>query len=152
MENRRLLVRRACPLNKWVCKHPSSSILLFSAKGLIMYGIIKLYNHWGFLECEHSIGRYYRSLFKLTFGIKLERPSNEEHITIVSPDDGLLLSNMHGFNGQKLEFELLPTLWHNESAVWLDVISTDIAIFRRRLGLLSSTDLGLHFCIGYIHD
>lgn len=114
-----------------------------------MQGKIRLYNHWGFLECDHTIGKYYRSLFLRTFGIKLERPSNDEHITIISPQDNLLLSDLHAYNGLTLDFTTLSTVWTNGQAYWLDVVSDDIEKFRLNLGLSRHTYLGLHFCIGY---
>lgn len=120
-----------------------------NVRKVIMVGKIKLYNRWGFLECEHSLGKYYRSLFKLTFGLKLQRPCNDEHITIISPEDNIDLSQLHFFNDQPLNFELSHMLWTNGGALWLDVQSIEIEIFRKRLGLISNTDYGLHFCIGY---
>lgn len=117
-----------------------------------MQGKIKLYNHWGFLELDHQIGKYYRSLFKLSFGLKLQRPSNEEHITIVSPEDGILLSELHHLNGTTLSSAFNNVLYSNGNALWLDVISKDIEDFRKSIGLSPAMMKPCHFCIGYLGE
>jgi hypothetical protein len=108
-------------------------------------GILKPYRQWSFLTVEHELGRLYRQLFLRTYGIKLERPSNSEHITVIAPQDNFDCSVLTPI---ELKFSLLSSLWHNGNAVWLDVVSPDIIQFRRSLGL-TLPDVGLHFCIGY---
>jgi len=115
-----------------------------------MFGKILLYHRWGFLEVDYELGRYYRRLFLGTYKLKLERPSNEEHITIVSPWDEVDLSDRHHFNGVQLEFEVDNTLYWNGNAVWLNVISEQINEFRKSLGL-GKPGIDLHFCIGYFN-
>lgn len=117
-----------------------------------MVGRIKLYNHWGFLEVDHEIGRYYRSLFFLTYGVKLQRPSNKEHITIISPEDYILLSHLHAFNDSFLNFSINNLLWTNGSCFWLDVISEDIEDFRQILGLSRKKIIPFHLAVGYLGD
>lgn len=115
-----------------------------------MKGTIKLYNHWGFLELDHQIGRYYRSLFKLTYGIKLQRPSNDEHITIVVPEDNCPLIDHQNLNGMTLSFLLsLKNLFTNGNAIWLDVESKEIENLRLSLALSPTMIRPCHFCIGY---
>lgn len=118
---------------------------------LKMNGTIKLYNRWGFLEVDHQVGKYYRSLFYLAFGLKLQRPSNEEHITIVSPEDNINLANYQSLNGNVLSFDTLPFLFHNSRAIWIDVYSQDIKDFRDKLKL-EQQYIPLHFCIGYFNE
>lgn len=115
-----------------------------------MLGKVILHNHWGFLSVEHELGRYYRRLFFNTYGLKLQRPSNEEHITIISPWDNLLLSNFHCFNGMLVKFEVVHPLYWNGNAIWLGVISEQLSDFRKSLGL-SDPEIDLHFCIGYLN-
>lgn len=114
-----------------------------------MIGRLKVYNHWAFLEVEHDVGRYYRRLFLRQFGLKLERPSNEEHVTVISPEDTLDFEELRLYNGQELTFEVTTDLWWNGSAVWLPVVSNDILILRSRFGLREQF-MPQHFCIGYI--
>lgn len=114
-------------------------------------GRIKLYNRWGFLECDHELGRYYRKLYESHYhGCRvLQRPSNGEHITIFSPWDNIDLSGYHRFNGYELEFEVFTKPFTNGNAVWYPVYSMDIRIFRSRLGVPSTMGKPAHFCIGY---
>lgn len=117
-----------------------------------MLGRIKLHNRWGFLEVDHQVGKYYRSLFYLTYGVKLQRPSNKEHITIVSPDDNLFLGNLHHFNGNELFFCTQNIPYTNSSCIWIDVVSEDIVSFRKSIGLSPTKEIGLHLAIGYINE
>jgi hypothetical protein len=118
---------------------------------MISKGKIRLHNRWGFLECDHELGKYYRKLYRNHYyGCrKLQRPSNAEHITIFSPWDEIDLSGYHRFNGKELEFEVFTKPFTNGNAVWYPVYSMDIRIFRMRLGAASTMGKPVHFCLGY---
>lgn len=116
-----------------------------------MFGIVNLYNHWGFINVNHELGKYYRSLFYLEYCLKLQRPSNGEHISIIFPEDGILLSDFHYLNGSRLEFELENILYWNGNALWVNVLSDDINKFRSYFNLKEPT-IPLHFCIGYLEQ
>jgi hypothetical protein len=117
-----------------------------------MFGNILLHNRWGFLQVDYNLGKYYRRLFFNHYLIKLQRPSNEEHITIVSPWDNIVVSDLHEQNGRQLKFEVdSSVIWWNGNAFWLDVISEQIDEFRKELGLCEP-GIGLHFCIGYLNQ
>lgn len=117
-----------------------------------MFGRVLLYNRWGFLSVPYELGRYYRRLFLGQYGLKLQRPSNEEHITIISPWDNVDLSDRHGWNDWILKFEVKNELFYNGNAVWLDVISEEILNFRNKEFDLGAPEIGLHFCIGYLGE
>lgn len=99
-----------------------------------------------YLAVGHDVGRYYRSLFLLTFGLKLQRPSQSEHITVISPDDE---AQMNFIVGENFSFDIELALYTNGSAIWLPVVSSDIDEMRARLGLGEPYN-SLHFCIGYL--
>ena len=99
------------------------------------------------LLVAYDVGRYYRRLFLGQFGLKLERPSRGEHITVISPEDHLDSDNIAVYNSSQFQFDVSLNLEWNWSAIWLPVISSDVDLFRQSLGLPPKT---LHFCIGYV--
>ena len=109
---------------------------------------IKMFNRWGFAYLDHEIGRFYRKLFLLTYGIKLQRPSNSEHITIYNPADGNRASDI---KIDKLTFVIKNKLELFNEAVVLRCESVELNAIRLAYGL----DLikpELHFCIGYLNE
>lgn len=112
---------------------------------MIVTGKTQLHNRWGFLMLPHDLGRMYRHLFLMTFGTKLQRPSNSEHITIISPWDETKIT---GLPNREMTVKIIPKLWCNHNAFWLDAESEDIDKFRAELGL-GQPGIALHFCIGY---
>lgn len=116
-----------------------------------MNGKVKMYYRWAFLELDHEIGKYYRSLFKKSFGIKLQRPSNDEHITIISEYDNLILENYKFLDDKVCLFELDNILYTNQNAFWLNVLSDDLVKLRNLVGL-GNPNFDLHFCIGYLDN
>lgn len=116
-----------------------------------MIGKLKVGRNWTVLEVDHEIGRYYRKLFLRTFGIKLERPSNSEHISIISPFDSTDYTNiLLPYMGELIEFDLLPTLYTNGNAFWLNVLSGRLEHLRYIVSGIFEQDL--HFCIGYLNN
>lgn len=115
------------------------------------YGSIKLYNRWGFLQCSHELGKYLRKLrYNLTNKCqKLQRPSNDEHITIISPHDNIDLIPYNDRNGDLIKFTVDLDPRTNGNAVWLPVYSIGIGKFRLSLGLDEFPGVPLHFCVGY---
>lgn len=117
----------------------------------IIVGRISLFRRWGFLKIDHSVGQYYRSLFKLEFGLRLQRPSNDEHITVISPHDEVDLTEHSGYNNLEMKVLRSSGLYWNGNAVWFEVESSDIDKFRKRLGL-DKQFIAPHFCIGYFEN
>lgn len=115
-----------------------------------MIGKLKVGNNWTVLEVDHEIGRYYRKLFLGTFGVKLERPSNSEHISIISPFDYVdCQSLLFVYNQCLFAFELDTTIYTNGNAFWLNVLSERLDYLRRLVSGVYEQDL--HFCIGYLN-
>lgn len=109
-----------------------------------MQGILRVRPTWLTIELDHEIGRYYRNLFLLTYGFKLQRPSNGEHITVISEKDNIQVDNE--FEGIPIKFRLGTTLTTNGNAICLRVFSFEAVCIRCDYGLLYRD---LHFCIGY---
>ena len=115
----------------------------------MVVGTLKLHNNWGFLVLPHDLGRMYRWLFLRDFGTKLQRPSNQEHVTLVSPWDKRPITDFQYLNGQEMKVEIKnEVIWTNGNAIWLDVVSEDIDSFRASIGL-GKPSIELHYCIGY---
>jgi hypothetical protein len=120
-------------------------------KGNCVIGRIKTYNKWIFLNCDYEVGRYYRKLFFNEFLIKLQAPSNGSHITVISEYDDVIINNYKYIDDMVCSFEILPELYTNLNAIWLNVVSQDLNDIRALIGL-GKPDYPLHFCIGYLHQ
>lgn len=107
---------------------------------------IVMHHRWGFAYLDHEIGKFYRSLFLLTYGIKLQRPSNSEHITIYNPTDGDRASDI---KINKLTFVIKNELELFNEAVVLRCESVELNAIRLAYGL-NVIEPELHFCIGYV--
>ena len=97
------------------------------------------------LNVNHQIGQYLRNLFRLEFGIKLQRPSRSEHVMITFPGEKAT------YKEEILSFSLDSPVFTNGNAFWVDVISNDIKNYRSSLGLLDPPR-NIHFCIGYLSN
>lgn len=111
-------------------------------------GQLKVRNFFIVLEIQHEIGKYYRSLFLKTFGIKLQRPSNSEHITVVSDYDKTNISNYRYLDKTIIPFDTDPFLYWNGNAVWVNIHSKELDEIREIIGL-GKPIYDFHFCIGY---
>lgn len=97
------------------------------------------------LRCDSDLGRYLRSLFRSTFGIKLQAPSRKSHILITFPGE------KSDYKQAQLSFSLEWNVFTNGNAFWVNVQSTDFLSYRSTLGLgLPPRDF--HYCIGYKHE
>lgn len=115
-------------------------------------GVVNLYTNWGFVMLPHEIGRYYRFLFLKTFGLKLQRPSNGEHITIISPFDEINLKPFSWFTGRVISGKIITQeIYWNGNAIWLNVESGDIDNLRQEIGL-GRPQIDLHYCLGYLDN
>jgi len=116
-----------------------------------MIGQINYSTNWSWLALELDLGRLYRRLFLRTFGIKLQRPSNGEHITLTSVYERQSISPWKLREYDFLSFTLGSVLWTNGNAFWLDVLSENIIEFRTSLGL-GEPLISIHFCFGYRNE
>jgi len=114
-------------------------------------------NYWIWLKVEEEFGRYLRRLFLLGNGTKLQRPSNDSHITVASShevtDDYRVMYEYYKLlmpNGTKLPFTVDLNLWTNGNAYWYPVKSVAIEDFREKLGLPREREFSIHFAIGYL--
>jgi len=118
---------------------------------MLVIGVTDLYNRWGFVDLDKDLGRFCRLLFKMTYGIKLQAPSNGEHITIFDPEDKANLKYCM-FKGIKVSANLdLTKIYTNGNAIWFDVVSADIDMIRKHY-CLGEKHLGLHYCFGYLEN
>lgn len=106
---------------------------------------------WSWVTISHDIGRYYRQLFLQTFGLKLERPCKDEHVTVTSWYDRDKINPIFwGVHTDKtICMTVDPTVWTNGEAVWLPIKSKQLDKIREELWLDEST-IPFHFCIGYL--
>lgn len=119
-----------------------------------MNGILKVGYEWTVVEVDYELGRYLRSLFKLSNYnlIKLGQPSNKEHITVISPYDkiSLLYRNLlKDYDNTLIHFNIEFELYTNGNAYWVPVISKQLEDLRSRCGLSRHPAIELHFCVGY---
>lgn len=114
-----------------------------------MFGYTEYKNGGIRLVCEDDLGKYYRSLFLLTFGIKLQSPMHGSHIMLTFREDGLIQNPIARYC---LEFELDRMLFTNGNAFWLNVSNNNsfygLKFFRQRMGL-GKAPIDFHYCIGY---
>lgn len=113
-------------------------------------GTLKYSRKWCYIEVEHDIGRYFRNLLLLSTGLKLQRPSKKEHITIVSPHDSPLENKWRYKENAHVGFKLFSSLFTNGNAFWYEVLSCEALKVRFKL-CLEKNPIPLHLCIGYLH-
>lgn len=109
-------------------------------------------NWWVWLLIDEEFTRYLRRLFLLGNGIKLQRPSQDSHITVISSHEkeNLILDKWKINDGIELSFNIDFTLYTNSNAYWYPVISKDLDDFRSNLGLTNPRKFPLHLGIGYL--
>lgn len=114
-------------------------------------GTLYVGHRWIKLECDHELGKYLRKLYRqASYGCDvLQRPSHEEHITVVSEYESYDYDDAYKFHGQRFEFFVDIQPFHNGNAWWYPVYSIQLNRFRSRLMLPRRSEIPLHFCIGY---
>lgn len=120
------------------------------------FGKVYVGSEWMVVKCNHSLGQYLRKLYSMKYyGCrKLQRPSKGEHITIVSPHEGVVDMKTRYFlwNNLIVPFELDLNPYHNGNAVWYPASSFMIDYMRADMGLPNPRPIPLHFCIGYFNS
>jgi hypothetical protein len=92
---------------------------------------------WLVLDCDPDLNRYYRHLYHLhTYRCqKLLRPAWESHITVVRDEKPPNEEFWDKYNGQEVEFTIIPQLETNNDYYWFPV-ECDLAMkVREELGL-----------------
>lgn len=123
---------------------------MITSCGTIRY----LDNYWVWVDVDDSLSRYLRRLFLFGHGIKLQKPSWDDHITVVTSHEKekLNIAKIGYMAGETVSFSLSLDLWTNGNAYWYPVISKDIDDFRVVLGLENPRPIPIHFCIGYLFE
>lgn len=122
---------------------------------ILIQGIVKVGYRWTVAEVDHDLGKYLRSMFLMARGVKLERPSHKEHITIVSEYEEISeiqRQSLLQHDKKNIEFTLLWDVFTNGNAYWMPIDSIDIKRIRESILLPEQPLIPLHFCIGYVGE
>jgi hypothetical protein len=114
-------------------------------------GIVRYSTNYCWVEVDKELGRLYRKLFLRDYGIKLQAPSNGEHISVITEWDSVPRPICQIYEGKIVYFSLLNQLYTNGNAVWLDIESPELLELRDLWGL-GKPDRNLHMCIGYQYN
>ena len=120
-----------------------------------MQAKIRVGYRWTVAEVDHDLGKYLRKLFLKSQGIKLQRPSHEEHITIVSQYEEISevqRQRLLRYHENVVQFELYWDIYTNGNAYWMPIVSQGIEKIRESILLPSQPLIPLHFCIGYENE
>lgn len=117
--------------------------------GFLKYSTKK--KNWLTLEVDQEIGRYYRFLHNNHYyGCKkINRPSWNEHITIIRDEEIIENHNLWALNdGNVVEFELDLIVKNNGDFVWMDVNCPIFYELRIMFGLPKEPEFPFHLTIG----
>jgi len=117
--------------------------------GKLKYSTKKM--NWLTLEVDPEIGRYYRFIHNNEYyGCKIiNRPSWDEHITIIRNEDIIKNQNLWGSNnGNIVQFELDLIVKNNGNFVWMDVECQYFYDLRLLFGLKKEPEFPFHLTIG----
>jgi len=126
---------------------------MFKSKGKLRYSPELNGNQerfWLIADCDKEVGNYYRRLYQNSFWKcrKLQRPSWEEHITIIRNEEPPLLELWDKYDGNEVEFFYDPILKSNDLYFWFDVECPEMLDIREELGLSRNPEYQLHLTIG----
>lgn len=117
-----------------------------------MTGTIKTSTHNVWIEVDRETGKYYRWLYQKYSGIKLQRPSNGDHITVTM---NLPISEMpaiKNLDGWAVEFNTILSPKTNGNAIWYPVSCCYAEAFRELYSMYCKDLTPLHYCIGYLGE
>ena len=114
------------------------------------YGYIRISKSL-YIELDHQIGKYLRKLFEFyTYKtIKLQRPSRQEHITIIR--EGFDLTPLLCYNGVKADFIIVGHATTNGNSIVFRVECPLGEQIRKEFNYEANNHF-LHFCIGYLYE
>lgn len=106
---------------------------------------------WLVLDCDESLGCYYRHLYWLAhFRVqKLLRPAWKEHVTVIRNEEPPHKGGWEKYTGKSVEFEYNPEPRTNGSYWWLEVCSRELQEIRVELGLSREPAIPLHLSFGH---
>lgn len=105
---------------------------------------------WIIIDCDPGIGHYYRDLYQMAnYGVhKLQRPTWDAHISIVSNEKPSNMSFWKKYEGVYVDFEYVPIAESNKLYVWLPVVCEKALDIRSELGLKRNPYYPLHLTFG----
>lgn len=113
-------------------------------------------NWWIWLEVDPNLGKYLRHLcFLASYKCKkLGRPSQGEHITVVSSHEKISEAEKYHYlwgkyEGLQVEFSIILEPDTNGNAWWFPIRSISLELIREELGLSRKRAIDLHYCPGY---
>ena len=106
---------------------------------------------WLVIDCDPEFGKYYRHLFYLMSNrcYKLQRPAWECHITVIRDEEPPNKQFWEKYNGQEVEFAVIPKLGTNGDYYWFPVECNMALDLRVELGLDRNPAIPLHVSIGH---
>lgn len=105
---------------------------------------------WLVLDCDPSIGQYYRHLYWLSrYRVeKILRPAWQDHVTVIRNEEPPLQNLWQKHAGLSVEFWYNPIPRSNGAYWWVDVECPLLDEIREELGL-SSPEIPFHMSFGH---
>lgn len=130
---------------------PSEGELRYSPKQL---GQHYSPNWWLVVDCDPSIGEYYRHLYHLARNrcVHLVRPAWKEHISVVRDEEPRDRDFWEIYTGHTVKFWYKPEPETDGSYYWLDVECPALSIIREELGLHPRPEYPFHITIGHTEE
>lgn len=113
-----------------------------------MIGTIRTSKHSLWIAVDLETGKYFRYLFRKFSGIKLQRSSHDDHITVLTDIVGDFHRAYHGF---EIGFQIDMKPQTNGNAIWYPVTCPFMTRLREERKDESSYTTDLHYCIGYLY-
>ena len=107
---------------------------------------------WLILDCDPSIGKYYRHLYWLGRHRveKMTRPAWREHVTVIRNEEPPLQNLWHKHAGQRVQFCYNPVPRTNGAYWWLSVECPELLVIREAIGLVKDPEIPLHLSFGHL--
>ena len=124
----------------------SSGILRYSPK---LLGESKS-KWWLVLDCDPSIGLYYRYWFLKCKYVKIQRAAWAEHISVIRNEEPIdEMKYLWGLDdGKEIEFEYEPICKEGMGFIWLTVDCPFLLDLREKFKLSRTPEYPLHLTIG----
>ena len=106
---------------------------------------------WLVVDCEPSLGSYYRDLYSLHhYRCKsLSKPAWKDHITVIRNEEPLHRDLWEKYDGENLEFSYLQEPHTNGCYWWLQISCPRLLDIREELGLPRNPSIPFHLSFGH---
>ena len=106
---------------------------------------------WLVLDCDESLGAYYRHLYWLAHfrTERLVRPAWREHVTVIRNEEPVNRGVWERHTGKAIEFEYNPMPQTNGDYWWLEVVCVELFTIREELGLAREPEIPFHVSFGH---